>query len=67
MCIMLNKSDFKDRVPRQTLYKALDIDKVQKCVGKLYVKETSGFTKDGIDECFDWLGKNITYDEAGKE
>lgn len=24
----------------------------------MYVKETSGFTKDGIDECFDWLAKN---------
>ena len=46
---MLNKSDLKDRVPKETLYKGLDIERLQKCVGKLYVKETSGFTKDGID------------------
>ena len=57
---MLNKSDSKDRVPREALYKGLDLQKMQKIVEKLYVKETSGFTKDGIDECFDWMGKNIT-------
>ena len=35
---MLNKSDNKDRTPKEILYKALDIDKLQKLVGKLYVK-----------------------------
>lgn len=56
---MLNKSDIKNRESKQTLFKALETDKLQKNVNKIYVKETSGFTKDGIDECFDWLSKNF--------
>ena len=55
---MLNKSDIKERESKQILFKALQTEKIQKNVHKLYVKETSGFTKDGIEECFDWLSKN---------
>lgn len=56
---MLNKSDIANKVPKDVLFKALDVDKIQKLVGKVYVKETSAYTKDGLDECFEWMGKNI--------
>ncbi len=56
---MLNKSDNAHRVPKDILMKGLEMDKLQKFVGKLYVKETSAYTKDGLEECFDWLSKNV--------
>jgi len=31
--------------------KALETDKIGKLVSKCYVKETSAFNKEGIDEC----------------
>lgn len=56
---MLNKSDTQNRVLKDILYKGLDVEKIQKQVGKVYVKETSAYTKDGLDECFDWMSKNV--------
>ena len=56
---MLNKSDLPSKVPKDLFYKALDIEKMQKLVGKVYVKETSAYTKDGLEECFDWMSKNF--------
>ncbi len=35
---MLNKSDIKDRPPRDAVYKALEPDKIQKLISKLYIK-----------------------------
>ncbi len=35
---MLNKSDIPNKVPKDVLFKALDVDKIQKLVGKVYVK-----------------------------
>lgn len=35
---MLNKSDNANRVPKDILMKGLEMDKLQKFVGKLYVK-----------------------------
>jgi hypothetical protein len=55
---MLNKTDVKERPEREILYKALEVDKIQKLVSKLYVKETSAYTKDGLEESIDWLYKN---------
>lgn len=46
---MLNKSDLHNKVPKDILYKGLDVDKIQKLVGKVYVKETSAYTKDGLE------------------
>jgi hypothetical protein len=40
--------------------KALDVDKIAKLVGKYYIKETSAYNKEGIDECFEWIIKNYT-------
>jgi len=58
LCVILNKSDIKDRAPKDALYKALEPEKLQKLVAKLYVKEASAYNKDGLEECFDWLIKN---------
>ena len=33
------------------LIKALEMDKIGKLVNEAYVKETSAFTKEGIEEC----------------
>lgn len=35
---MLNKSDLQSKVPKDIIYKALDIEKLQKFVGKVYIK-----------------------------
>lgn len=59
LCIMLNKSDLQNKFNKEVFYKALDIQKMQKLVGKVYIKETSAYTKDGIEECFEWMGKNV--------
>jgi len=37
-----------------------------KLVGKYYVKETSAFNKEGIDECLEWLIKNSSIVEDKK-
>ena len=55
---MLNKAEVKERPEREVFYKALEVDKLQKLVGRIYFKETSAYTNDGIEECFDWLYKN---------
>ena len=48
MCVMLNKCDLK-RKREEIMMKALEPDKLQKLVHKLYIKETSAFTKEGLD------------------
>lgn len=35
-------------------------------VGKYYIKETSAFTKNGIDECLEWLIKNQSINDDKK-
>lgn len=35
---MLNKSDLPNKVPKDIMYKALDMEKLQKFVGKVYIK-----------------------------
>ena len=57
---MLNKCDFKHRPSKELLVKALDVDRLAKLVGKYYIKETSAYTKEGLDECFEWIIKNYT-------
>jgi hypothetical protein len=57
---MLNKCDFKHRPSKEILVKALDVDKLGKLVGKYYIKETSAYNKEGLDECFEWIIKNYT-------
>lgn len=46
---MLNKVDVKDRPSKELLYKALETEKIQKLISRLYVKETSAFNKEGLD------------------
>ena len=58
LCVMFNKADLKNRPPKELLYKALEADKLQKFVGKIYTKETSAYNKEGLDECLDWMVKN---------
>lgn len=60
LCIMLNKCDLKHRPTKELLVKALEMDKMGKLVNKYYVKETSAYSKEGIDECFEWVIKNYT-------
>jgi hypothetical protein len=55
---MLNKSDIKDHIHKDALCKALEQTKIDKLVGKVYIKETSAYNKDGLEECLDWLIKN---------
>jgi hypothetical protein len=57
---MLNKCDLKHRPLKELLVKALEVDKISKLVGKYYIKETSAYNKEGIDECFEWIIKNYT-------
>ena len=57
---MLNKCDFKHRPSKELLVKALDVDRLAKLVGKYYIKETSAYNKEGLDECFEWIIKNYT-------
>lgn len=57
---MLNKWDHNSKKDKDVMAKGLEIQKLQKFVNKLYVKETSGFNKSGLDECFDWMAKNVT-------
>ncbi len=45
---MLNKSDLQNKFTKDVFYKALEIEKMQKHVGKVYIKETSAYTKDGL-------------------
>ncbi len=59
LCIMLNKSDIGNRIAKDVLYRGLEIERMAKMVGKIYVKETSAYTKDGIEECLDWVSKNV--------
>lgn len=54
---MLNKSDVPNRPPKDMVFKALELDKIEKLVHKAYAKETSAFTKDGIEECLEWAVK----------
>ena len=57
---MLNKWDSNTKKDKDVMIKGLEIEKLQKFVNKLYVKQTSGFNKSGLDECFDWMAKNVT-------
>lgn len=57
---MLNKCDLKHRPAKELLVKALEMDKMGKLVNKYYVKESSAYNKEGIDECFEWIIKNYT-------
>lgn len=59
---MLNKCDVLSNVPKDLFYKALEIERIQKLVGKVYLKETSAYTKDGLEESFDWMAKNFHVD-----
>jgi hypothetical protein len=45
---MLNKCELQNRVAKDVLIKALEIERMQKLVGKLYIKETSAYTKEGL-------------------
>jgi site-specific recombinase XerD len=56
---MLNKCELENRIAKETLYKGLDMERIQKLVGKIYIKETSAYTKEGLEECFDWMSKNV--------
>lgn len=55
---MLNKCDMKNRPSKEIIVKALQLDRLSKLVNKYYVKETSAYTKEGLDECFEWIIKN---------
>lgn len=57
---MLNKCDFKHRPSKELLVKALDVERLSKLVNKYYIKETSAYNKEGLDECFEWIIKNYT-------
>lgn len=63
---MLNKCDLRNRASKELLVKALEPDRIAKLVGKYYVKETSAFNKEGIDECLEWLIKNSSLAEDSK-
>jgi hypothetical protein len=36
----------------------LEVEKIGRLVGRWYVKETSAFNKEGIEECLEWVIKN---------
>lgn len=57
---MLNKCDLRHQHSKEILVKALDVEKLAKLVGKYYIKETSAYNKEGLDECFEWIIKNYT-------
>lgn len=59
---MLNKCDRKNRPPKELFVRALETDKLSKLVGRFYIKETSAFNKEGIDECLEWIIKNTATD-----
>lgn len=39
------------------LYKALETEKIAKLVGKMAVKETSAYNKEGLEEFVEWVVK----------
>jgi hypothetical protein len=45
---MLNKCEMQNRIQKDILVKALELEKMQKMVGKIYVKETSAYNKEGL-------------------
>ena len=59
ICIMLNKCD-KAHQAKEIFYQALELEMLQKQYqNKMYLKETSGFTKEGAEDCFLWTNSNI--------
>lgn len=49
LAIMLNKCDLPAKVPKDLFFKALEMEKIQKLVGRVYMKESSAYTKEGLD------------------
>jgi len=56
----LNKCDLDDTIDRDELKNLLGLDKLKKFKNrKIVTKETSGYTGEGINECFDWIVSNL--------
>ncbi len=60
LVIMLNKHD-KSEVPKEVYARGLELDKLKASFPHIYVKETSGFKKEGLQECFEWLCKAVRF------